>query len=85
MKYYKITNTWENTEEVKLYYEIAKNNGFNVKNLISDDYDRSKFEIELNSLEDVIKLSKLVKADIIIITNNINGETSLEIYDGYRE
>ena len=30
MKYYKITNTWGNIEEVKHYYEIVKNNGFNV-------------------------------------------------------
>ena len=81
MKYYKITNTWGNIEEIKHYYEIAKNNGFNVKNLIENN--RSEFEIELNSLEDIIKLSKLVKADIIIITNY--GETSLEIYDDYME
>ena len=82
MKYYKITSTWGKIEETKRYYEIAKDNGFNVKNLILEIFG-SKFEIELNSLEDVIKLSKLVKADIIIITNY--GETLLEIYDDYRE
>ena len=82
MKYYKITSTWGKIEETERYYKIAKDNGFNVKNLILEIYD-SKFEIELNSLEEVIKLSKLVKEDIIIITNY--GETSLEIYDDYRE
>ena len=86
MKYYKITSTFGRIEETKLYYKIAKDNGFNVRNLILENYG-SKFEIEINSLEDVIKLSKLVKEDIIIITNDINnyGETSLEIYDDYGE
>lgn len=82
MKYYKIESSFRRIEETKLYYKIAKDNGFNVRNLILENYG-SKFEIELNSLEDVIKLSKLVKADIIIITNY--EETSLEIYDDYRE
>ena len=49
MKYYKIESSWGKIEETKIYYEIAKDNGFNVKNLILENY-HSKFEIELNTI-----------------------------------
>jgi len=39
--------------------------------------------VEVNSLEEMLKLKKAVKADIIILENE--GHLSIEIYDGYRE
>lgn len=39
--------------------------------------------IEINSLEEMLKLKKAVKADIIILENE--GHLSIEIYDDYRE
>lgn len=63
------------------HYELLKDSGFNIQ-LEDSDYPTKCF-IEINTLEDLLRLREVL--DIEIIIHNLFKELTIEIYDDYRE
>lgn len=68
-------------ENLLKHYELLKDSGFNIQ-LEDSDYPTKCF-IELNTLEDVLRLREVLDMEIII--HNLFKELTIEIYDDYRE
>ena len=66
------------------YKEVLKPFNYQIEELIGwRGLEYSVATVEINSLEEMLKLKKAVKTDIIILKDE--GHLSIEIYDGYRE
>jgi len=70
-KSYKDIPGWEKVGDRNIYFN--KETGF------YGDEDRRRYEIEINTLEDILKLIEEEDSDIII------GKDRIVIYDGYIE
>ena len=76
-------NYEEKNELIETYSVIRDENSERIKQYYS--YNKKTPYIEIDSFEDLIKLSDSVKNQLVIGRDFKSSEVVVEIYDGYRE
>ena len=81
-------------QDMSIYEGRLKQAGFNLNTVVKQDSGHTwrEHRIEINSIEELVKLQEAIKQDLIFIHQDSihypiykDGDPELEIYDDYRE